>query len=201
MRMSHPNTMTAEHIESLRASFAGCGGNDKIRREEVTGGVVFLSEGQERFYATGFAGKAVRPTFHFYFRSEQSRNEYITKWVQGLEAKATARAARANERKTDTHGLVKGSILYASWGFEQTNVDWYETVSVISDKTIELRQIAASVKTDEHLGAMSGYSRPEPGHYIGGVMRKRATSHGVRLTSFSHARPWNGEAKRCTWYA
>lgn len=201
MRLRHPNTMSAEQIESHRAAFAGCGSNDQIRREGVTGGVMFLSEGQGRFYATGFAGKAVRPTFHLYFRTEESRSSYITKWAQSPGTKARHRTERAEARKADAHGLMQGSILYASWGYDQTNIDWYEVVSVISDKTIAVRQIAASVKTDEHLGAMSGYSRPVPGSYTGGELRKRANSHGIRLTSFSHAKPWDGQPKRCTWYA
>ncbi len=99
MRLRHPNTMPVEQIEIQRAAFAGCGTNDKIRREAITGGVMFLSEGQGRFYATGFAGKAVRPAFHLYFRTEESRSAYIEKWAQSLEAKAKHKAERVEARK------------------------------------------------------------------------------------------------------
>jgi hypothetical protein len=198
MRFAHPSTMTADEIFNLRAAFVGFETREGMRRQDMAGGVVFLSESDDRFNATGFSGKAIKPAFHLYFRTEERRDAYVAEWVRGIEAKATAREVRAQERKNETHGFVKGSILYASWGYEQTNIDWYEVIAVVSDKTVVIQKIAASVVSD---GDMTGKSMPAPGHFIGEPMRKRATRNGVSLTSFSSASAWDGKPKRYSSYA
>lgn len=195
--MRHPATMTTEQIESYRASFVGSSSGE-VRRQDLDGGVVFLSERHGQFYATGFVGKAIKPAFHYYFRSEPARDEYVSKFARSLQARAQDRAQRAEARKNDTHGLMVGSILFSSWGYEQSNVDWYQVIAVISDKTVVIQKIAASI---EDTGSMCGNSRPVPGRFVGEPMRKRATSNGIALTSFSTAFAWDGQPKYCSWYA
>jgi len=193
--MRHPNTMTVEQIEQHRAMFVG---RANAKRVDVAGGVVFLSEANGAFYGTGFTGKAIKPAFHYRFRSESHRDTYVAEWVRGIEAKASARKERAEKRNNDKHGLMVGSVLCSVWGYEQTNVDWYQVIAVVSDKTVVIRKIGANITDD---GAMSGFSTPAFDNFTGEPMRKRATSHGVSLTSFSNASVWDGKPRRFTSYA
>jgi hypothetical protein len=201
MRMSHPNTMTTEQIEEIRVSYVGKNQRATAKRVDVAGGVAFLYEDGTSLYGVGFKGKSIKPAFNYRFRSVERRDEYVAQWTRDLEASAQARKERAEKRSSDTHNLMIGSILCSSWGYEQTNIDWYEVIAVVSDKTVVIRKIGARIDNDSGCGPMSGYSTPVPGDYVGEPMRKRANSHGVSLTSYSSAHPWDGKPKHCSWYA
>lgn len=193
--MRHPNSMTPAEIDAYRASFTGHGTREDVTRIEVTGGVVYVRERA----ATAFVGKSLKPAFHYSFRSNEHRDRHVAAWTERMDAAAKAKATRAQERRDVKHGLMKGTILSASWGYEQTNVDFYEVVRVISDKTVEIRQIASEMVSRD--SAMSGHCMPCPGRYIGEVMRKRANQYGLRLTSYSSASVWNGKPEFCSSWA
>lgn len=198
-RATHPASMTPAEREAARLLFVGTLAVFQ-RRDVDGGGEVFLSERPGRFCAIGFAGKAIKPAFNYYFKSAESRELYITKWTSNLVAKVTARSTRRSERAADTHQLMLGSILYSTWGYEQTNCDFYQVCAIVSKTMVVIRQIATARTTDgdQH---MSGTVKPVPGKFVGTPMRKRATSSGIRLSSFSSASVWDGKPKRISWYA
>ena len=66
-------------------------------------------------------------------------------WIVRVESaggppKQHTQTAR-DERKALRHDLKAGTILYAASGYDQTNIDFYEVVMVISPKTVEVREI------------------------------------------------------------
>ena len=52
------------------------------------------------------------------------------------------------------HHYKVGDILYNSWGYNQTNVDWYQVIKV-KPKSIVIHPIAGDYK---ETGFLSGYS-------------------------------------------
>jgi hypothetical protein len=194
--MRHPASMTSEERANYRGHFVSK--REGVRQIDVEGATYYLSEGNGFFYAIAFVGKAIKPAFNYRFRTEARRAEYVADWLDGLKAKAESKKVRATARKEAKHGLLKGTILYSSWGYEQTNIDWYECVAVVSDKMVEIREIRSD-RVD--VADMVHRNTPCPGQYIGPVMRKRASEYGIRITSFSHARPWDGLPKQSTSYA
>lgn len=108
---------------------------------------------------------------------------------------------------TNTLAPVKvGDIFTYSWGYDQTNVDYYEVVGVTpSGKSVRVRQIAERETYDAHM--MTGTSVPVPGKYIGPPLTKRlvletyaAPRWGFKLP-YSDARPWNSTPQRFSSYA
>lgn len=195
--MRHPASMTPAERADYRASFVGDRGG--VQQFDVEGATYYLSEGSGFFFAIAFVGKAIKPAFNYRFRTEARRAEYVADWLAGLKAKADSKKARAQERKAAKHCLLKGSILYSSWGYEQTNIDWYEVVAVVSDKMVEIREIDFD-RVD--VADMVHRNTPLAGQYIGPAMRKRADENGsIKLTSFSSARLWDGTPKQSTSYA
>lgn len=90
------------------------------------------------------------------------------------------------------HGFKVGDILYSSWGYDQTNIDFYE-VTAVGSKSIKIREIEQRVAS-----ATPGSDMvvPVPGHFKGSEMLKIVSPRGtVRLTSYSSARPWDGTPK------
>ena len=84
--------------------------------------------------------------------------------------------------------MKQGDILVSSWGYEQTNVDFYEVVKVTA-KTVTLIPIERKVQLK---GFMRYEATPIPGSGKG---------KAFRITSYAIARLWNGEAQEGSSYA
>lgn len=89
-----------------------------------------------------------------------------------------------------------GDILYTSWGWEQTNVDFYE-VTRETKASIWVRQIH-SVTTEK--GPMCGDTVPvlDPKEYISPeIMTRRST---CRVSRFEYLYKWDGTPRYTSWY-
>jgi hypothetical protein len=56
-----------------------------------------------------------------------------------------------------------GDLFYSSWGYDQTNIDFYQ-VTTVRNKMVGLTPIAGKAKYDQ---AMAGYTTPVPNHFTG----------------------------------
>ncbi len=75
-------------------------------------------------YAIAFAGKSAKPLWHHRFRNEQHRDQYIDATIAKRKFVVEHRQKKLDERKSFQHSYQVGDILYSSWGYDQTNVDW-----------------------------------------------------------------------------
>ncbi|WP_058532900.1 hypothetical protein [Legionella saoudiensis] len=99
------------------------------------------------------------------------------------------------------HSLQIGSIFYSSWGYDQTNIDFYEVTKLIGKCTVELRKIAQS-KIPCERDYFCGKTKPIPGKFISDPLRKRLTKLGnINISSFEHASPWEGKELLYSSYA
>lgn len=189
------NANKQAQIEAYRSSFVGEG----AERHEVEGGVYFTRDrAQGGFELVAFVGRAKRPCMNYWYRSREQRDEAARRFTANLAYSAAKKAAEREARKTQGRGLEIGDVLVSSWGYEQTNVDFYEVVALVGTKTVELRLIKQRC-TDT--GYQSGHALPVPGHYIGeGVIRKQACEGTVRLSGFQSARKWDGRPVAWTSY-
>lgn len=77
----------------------------------------------------------------------------------------------------------------SSWGYDQTNIDYYEVTKLIGKTMVEIREIGAESVSDNG-PAMTGSCVPRPGHYIGEPMRKTVSTYdgqSVRIASYASA--------------
>ena len=97
--------------------------------------------------------------------------------------------------------MKQGDILVSSWGYEQTNVDFYEVVKVTA-KTVTLIPIERKVQLK---GFMRYEATPIPGSGKGKAFRRRIIDcfdvPACGITSYAIARLWNGEAQEGSSYA
>lgn len=164
-----------------------------------TDAAVYTYETAGGLYSIGFAGKAAKPAFHFRHRSETERTKYISEFIAGRKATAEAKVQRLAERKAP-HTLKAGDILVSSWGYDQTNIDYYQVTRVIGVNTVEIREIAANSSGED--GFMTASCTASADQFIGEPMIKRVgAGNSVRIASYAHAFPWDGKADRYSWYA
>ena len=155
------------------------------------------ASGKTRLAAIAYSGKGAKPVFHEAYMSEAGRAERVKAFIAGRHAAAEYKRKAAEERKRP-HDYKAGDILVSSWGYEQTNVDFYEVTEVPSPMMVIMRKIGGH-RTDT--GYESGTVLPVPGAFIGAPMRKKVSSGAVSLTSYSSAFRWDGKPKHWSSYA
>lgn len=98
------------------------------------------------------------------------------------------------------NALQIGSILYTSWGYDQTNIDFYEVTKLIGRATLELKELGQERIYDG--SGLSGKTKPIPGDFISQAFRKRINVYGsVKINEVSWARIWSGDALNYSSYA
>ncbi len=100
--------------------------------------------------------------------------------------------------------IEPGAILYSSWGYDQTNVDFYMVTRTTASScwTVPMSQVE---ELGEGYGPMAGHTTPlEPlpcrtprRHKI----IRCTSSESISLTSFCGAYLWDGKAKYASHYA
>ena len=139
--------------------------------------------------ARGFSGRRNKPDFSYRFGSAEKMQAYIEEYVVDIIGTAKRKEIRKNERLEAARNakVNVGDIFRASWGYDQTNIDYYQVVAV-SGQNIQVRAIAQ--QSQETL-AMQGVCVPIPNSFIGEVMKKRIQADGdslsFRVNSFSNA--------------
>ncbi|MBO0596960.1 hypothetical protein I2485_07020 [Nesterenkonia sp. E16_7] len=102
----------------------------------------------------------------------------------------------------EAHGLPVGTVLVSSWGYDQTNIDFYE-VTKATPKTVLIRPISTVKEDGEAWGHYT--ASPQRGAFTGDAFRcKVQDPHGqpwVKINSFTMARPIDKEAQHGTSYA
>lgn len=153
--------------------------------------VAYLYGRDGRLFALGFAGKAIKPSWNYRFRSPAERENHVRGFFERCAARAGDKAKRQAEQRDATHGLQLGHVLVASWGYDQTNVNFYQVTRLVSSKMVELHPIGSM--DGKAMSSMSGTVLPVIDAFTGEPMRKRARDGGVRIDSSRYARVWDGK--------
>lgn len=152
--------------------------------------------------ALAFLGKAQKPSWHYLFNSEEQREKRIAEQIQSCQMQAKAKAEWKAERSRP-HTLTVGAILVSSWGYDQTNVDFYQVTRIVGPHMVEIRPIASRPEgSSEGFSSMSDHVVACPDQFTGGATRHKSNStNSVRLSSYSTASPWSGRRQYRSWYA
>lgn len=197
------NRNTKEYREALRASYIPKG--EQVSRIELKdgAGVAYLYTAGDRPYAMVFRGSAGRPEFHHSYRNDEHRRRHVADFFASVRAAQQRKAGRQAERAAWANPLKVGDILYTSWGYDQTNVEFF-AVTRVSGRRVWVRQIAADY---EESGFMSGKTWPAmPITFVGEETMHVAQPSGafgvyVKISECRHAWPEDGRARCTTSYA
>ncbi len=106
--------------------------------------------------AVAFRGSAAKPEWHYHFKGPEDLKVATDRFFDSIAASAKRLADRRAEKSAWVNPLVPGDVLYTSWGYDQTNVDFY-AVTRVSGKRTWVKEIAAETK---ETGFMSGRTKP-----------------------------------------
>lgn len=152
------------------------------------------------FKAMGFSGKKAKPDFFFCFKTAERRLEFVTNWENKLRARAKLIQDRKDARKAPTT-IKEGDIMYSSWGYDQTNIDWFQVTKVIGARMIELQKINGTRTYDDLQDR--GTTMPVKDSFITSEkpFRKLVNNDAVTISSFARAWLWDGRSKFFSTYA
>jgi hypothetical protein len=145
----------------------------------------------ERPAAIAFVAKQSKPLFHHSYVNEGQRQRDIERAIESRKAVFAEKERRQQERRDFKHEFNVGDILDSSWGYDQTNVDFYQVTKVIGPQMVEIREIQS--KMDPSSSDTADYVVPVPNHFVGPALKKKVSpSHNVKITSYAYASKWNG---------
>jgi len=121
--------------------------------------------------------------------TQQEQVEFIEQRKKFEDSEHARRQEYAREAQEKADSIKEGSILCSSWGYEQTNIDFYKVVER-KNNTIKLVEIE-QVRT--YSGDMQGNCTPEPSQTKGEPFTKRINKFGgVNLASYKYCSLWDG---------
>ncbi len=178
-----------------------------IKRHEtlpIVGVTRHFSHGSvSRFTMAIWNGKAAKPSHHYSFITQETlqknfdyywqRSEKILR--QREERKREKSAKRANLRAAD-HWAV-GDVIYNSWGYDQTNIDYYQVVEV-KDRVIVVRPIRQDYK---ETGNMCGWTQPRRNEFRGDPVTKPLDENGRISFKYGGSCKWAGQPVWSSHYA
>jgi hypothetical protein len=121
----------------------------------------YTSANSGKLAAIAYIGKSSKKIWHYIFRDEQQRQARIDHFFDGVAQREDAKLSRKIQRASYTHTFKVGDILYSSWGYDQTNVEFYQIIET-TEKTVTFREICQSRSRDGQL-ADSGICSPIKG--------------------------------------
>jgi len=106
-----------------------------------------------------YIGKRKDHAWYFTFRTATDMANKIKESIASVMAWDAMKNARKAERKNATAGVTVGQIYAYSWGWEQTNVDFFQVIAV-KGNTFTIREIRGR-QTDRSTGnSMAAYVSP-----------------------------------------
>lgn len=128
--------------------------------------------------AIAFRGRADKCDWHFAFRSEADRERRVRNHFTAQQMTEKRAAERRAERAAFRHSYRPGAIFQSMWGYDQTNINYFEVTELRGETMLIVREIA---QDREATAWEQGKCVPLPGQYIGEPQRVRAGNGHIRV--------------------
>lgn len=141
-----------------------------------------------RPYGVAFAGKSNKPLWNYRFRDDAQRQRTIDEATKSRRLTLENKTKKVQERRDYKHPYKVGDIFDTSWGYDQTNVDFYQVVEV-RGKVLIIRKVS---EVTDHESQGAEYVVPAKDSFIGPPMRILPTSSGVKIDGH-YGSLWDGK--------
>jgi len=145
--------------------------------------MVYMMARDGNVFARGYRGRSKKAAFYSRFTSEESRAGYVTKWMRD---RSENQQQAEDRRKAKPRAIATGDILYAVWGWEQTNVNYYKVLELVGSQSVVVIEIGKI--TDYNHGSMSGTCLPDIENQIGKPFTRRVSQGDcIKVNSVTQA--------------
>lgn len=159
----------------------------------------------------------------WYAKQNEERIAKAKEIAGGVVAMADTTAVKAAPKeKVNKFGVKVGDLFYASWGYEQTNVDFFQVIELVGTSSVRIRQVVPKMIKEEATCGMAAdrtYEVPteilppsKHGHFVEdnekgdlkrvtlGYQNQVVINVGRKGGYQTHAYPYHGEAVYESWY-
>lgn len=151
------------------------------------GSIFYVST--EMLVIKAYRAKAKKPFMNYRYKNLDRLKASVTNSINACNSSFEEKAKRKAESKKRViefrEKLEVGTILYTCWGYEQTNVEFYQVVSK-AGAYCEVREIA---KRSQDTAYMQSEVTPKPNTFIGEPMRKKIMDGYIVIHNSANASP------------
>ena len=168
-----------------------------IKTEAVTGEI-------KRYSYILFCGKRRNHDGNYYTSKLAQRDAAIQLFFESVRKMEARQEKRKQERKAAAkkgHDLEVGDILYGTWGYDQTNVNFYQVIRT-TKCTVDMMPLAK--KTHEQTGWAQRYVLPDTEKSFDPdsvLKRRRVDKYGSVKAEYCSVSKWEGQPVMETSYA
>lgn len=141
--------------------------------------------------------------FNYRYPNEERRNESVEYHKNAALASDLRKQEEKLQKKKSADDfkskLKEGVILSDSWGWEQTNVDFYVVVSV-KGSTVILQEVGHK-QVGEPCSWASCHVEPDLENKVGEPIKKVVRGSSVKINSSVSLTLWDGRPMFKSWYA
>ena len=183
----------------------------KLERKNGTGDLLFYSTELKRndkslgYAAIAYTEKSFNHLWHYSFKTYDQMVERIKKTIDDrLQKQASVKERRV--KRLEPHTLKVGDVLYTSWGYDQTNIEFFQVDELVGKNKLKLVGLGTKTLSGD------GFSdKVVPGDRLGNHWTEKRTNgvyekdvallkvarsdNSVRMSSFCSAYKWDGKAK------
>jgi hypothetical protein len=170
--------------------------------------VTYAWETNGKILAKGFAGKSNKPAFYHQYGTIERRTIALDKFFADCKATADRKAAAKAEKAAAKSLLNAGTdmpidtILVRSWGYEQTNVDFYKVVGTFGKLGLKLVRVGTKSDTSRESGnSMADYCLPDLNLCGSEVKNARINDKNWAKLDGDLIQKWDGRPEYRSWYA
>jgi len=179
----------------------------KVEKPELNNAVIYyLTNRRGKPAVMAFSGKKAKPDMNYYYFKEEDREKSVANYLDGLkrrkEWKEEAKAERKAEKEKAKSAWKIGDVLYNSWGYEQTNVDFYQVVSVKGYKVVLKKIASKQVEDSMYSHGMACEVVACPNEFVDDkeYVKIVHSPDYISWNSYSSAYRDNGQKHYCSWY-
>ena len=167
--------------------------------DKLSDAVAYVYEGGGASYAAVFFGKQAKPVSHYRYRSPEKREEAVRRAFEGrrtaIATHAQWKAERTEKSAAARKSVQVGDVYRTCWGYDQTNVEFFEIIEVRGAYAV-LREIASASE-----GGGPGGERcvPQSGAFLepryqgddrGAAIRRLIQDGRIKIDDVRTAWPW-----------
>lgn len=167
-----------------------------------------LSEKNGVFYAKQLNTNAKKiwnaQVAYYQFRTAEQRQSWVDQQIARIREYDAWKESKRKARLNAVNKAKVGDILVSSWGYEQTNIDYYQVVAV-GKKTVKVREIGyGSIEPtnwmqDNVTPKKDGFIKDAP--ILTRVVRDYNDGYTVSINECASAWLWDGRPDHRTSYA
>ena len=109
-------------------------GRSRIVAKDLSCVVYYWNDSNGRPCSINYTNRAKRPCIHSYYKSEESRTKCINRFIKNCMENSV-------RRKPEARALEVGDILRSSWGYDQTNIDYFVVLELVGKCSVKVAEI------------------------------------------------------------